>query len=81
MGSATDADDRIWADTPDGDILVSHLLSDDDIVVNCVLQDPDAPLVFLTEEDLTNFEPGSLIIDVSCDTGMGFSWARPTSFD
>jgi len=81
IGSATDADDRIWADTPDGDILVSQLLPDNDIVVNCVLQDPDAPLVFLTEADLTNFEPGSLIIDVSCDTGMGFSWARPTSFD
>ena len=24
--------------------------------------------------------PGSLIIDVSCEAGMGFSWARPTSF-
>ena len=23
---------------------------------------------------------GSLIVDVSCDAGMGFSWARPTSF-
>ncbi len=26
------------------------------------------------------FRPGSLIVDVSCDEGMGFSWARPTSF-
>ncbi|MBV8734631.1 MAG: alanine dehydrogenase, partial [Solirubrobacterales bacterium] len=26
------------------------------------------------------FSPGSLIVDVSCDQGMGFSWARPTSF-
>ena len=80
MARATDADDRIWADTPDGDIPVADLLADNDIVVNCVLQDPDAPLVFLTEADLTNFEPGSLIVDVSCDTGMGFSWARPTTF-
>ena len=24
--------------------------------------------------------PGSLFIDVSCDAGMGFEWARPTSF-
>ncbi len=24
--------------------------------------------------------PGTLIIDVSCDEAMGFSWARPTSF-
>ena len=27
-----------------------------------------------------SFAPGSLIVDVSCDEGMGFSWARPTSF-
>ena len=26
------------------------------------------------------FAPGSLIVDVSCDEGMGFGWARPTSF-
>ena len=61
-------------------IPVADLLADNDIVVNCVLQDPDAPLVFVTEEDLAAFTPGSLIVDVSCDAGMGFSWARPTSF-
>jgi alanine dehydrogenase len=60
---------------------VAHLLADNDIVVNCVLQDPNAPLIFLTDDDLTSFESGSLIVDVSCDAGMGFSWARPTSFD
>ena len=51
-----------------------------DIVVNCVLQHPGAPLMFLTGDDLAAFSPGSLIVDVSCDEGMGFSWARPTSF-
>jgi alanine dehydrogenase len=51
-----------------------------DIVVNCVLQDTSAPLIFITDNDLTAFSPGTLIVDVSCDTGMGFSWARPTSF-
>ncbi len=51
-----------------------------DIVVNCVLQHPDAPLMFVTDDDLAAFAPGSLIVDVSCDEGMGFSWARPTSF-
>ena len=29
---------------------------------------------------MASFTPGSLIVDVSCDTAMGFSWARPTSF-
>ena len=44
---------------------------------------PAAPrhtAMFLTEDDLAAFAPGSLIVDVSCDEGMGFSWARPTSF-
>ena len=31
-------------------------------------------------DELAAFAPGSLIIDVSCDEGMGFSWARPTGF-
>ena len=46
-----------------------------------MLQDPNAPLTFLVDDDLAAFRPGSLIIDVSCDEAMGFSWARPTSFD
>ncbi|MBV5246105.1 N(5)-(carboxyethyl)ornithine synthase [Mycolicibacterium sp. PAM1] len=80
MGPESDAPDRIWADTPDGRIPVAQFLSDKDIVVNCVLQDPNAPLTFVSEDDLSSFAPRSLIIDVSCDVGMGFSWARPTSF-
>jgi alanine dehydrogenase len=36
--------------------------------------------MFITEPELPAFRPGSLIVDVSCDAGMGFSWARPTSF-
>jgi alanine dehydrogenase len=55
-------------------------LGQHDIVVNCVLQDTDAPMMFVTSDDLDSFSPGSLIVDVSCDEGMGFSWARPTSF-
>ena len=51
-----------------------------DIVVNCVLQDPNAPLIFVADDDLAAFSPGTLIVDVSCDAGMGFSWAQPTSF-
>jgi alanine dehydrogenase len=37
--------------------------------------------MFVTHEDVGLFERGSLIVDVSCDEGMGFEWARPTSFD
>ncbi len=80
MGHNPDTPDRTWADTPDGPIPVAGFLADNDIVVNCVLQDPGAPLVFVTEADLAAFTVGSLIVDVSCDVGMGFSWAHPTSF-
>ena len=45
------------------------------------MQDTNAPLIFLDDDDLAAFRPGSLIIDVSCDVAMGFSWARPTSFE
>ncbi len=61
-------------------IPLPDFLAQHDIVVNCVLQDTDAPLMFVTAGDLASFAPGSLIVDVSCDEGMGFSWARPTSF-
>ena len=63
-----------------GRVPMAAFLAEHDIVVNCVLQDTDAPWMFLTEDDLPSFPPGSLIVDVSCDEGMGFSWARPTSF-
>ncbi|GAA3802489.1 N(5)-(carboxyethyl)ornithine synthase [Nocardioides panacisoli] len=56
-------------------------LAQADIVVNCTFQDPTKPLIFLYDEDLDAFRPGSVIVDVSCDLGMGFSWAKPTTFD
>jgi alanine dehydrogenase len=63
-----------------GQVPLAEYLAKFDIVVNCVLQNTDAPLMFLTGDDLAAFSPGTLIVDVSCDAGMGFSWARPTSF-
>jgi alanine dehydrogenase len=60
---------------------LAEYLARHDIVVNCILQDTDDPLMFVTNEDLGLFRRGSLIVDVSCDEGMGFEWARPTSFD
>jgi alanine dehydrogenase len=56
-------------------------LAENDIVVNCTLQDTAHPLVYLRDEDMAAFRPGSLVVDVSCDLGMGFTFARPTSFD
>jgi len=72
---------RSEALTDDGRMPLAAFLAGHDVVVNCVLQDTDEPLMFLIDEDLADFAPGSLIVDVSCDEGMGFTWARPTSFD
>jgi alanine dehydrogenase len=51
-----------------------------EILVNGSLQDTNRPLMYLTEGEEEGLLPGSLIVDVSCDEGMGFTFARPTSF-
>jgi alanine dehydrogenase len=66
--------------TAAGSVPLAEFLAGFDIVVNCIRQDTDAPMMFVTEKDLASFAPGTFFIDVSCDMGMGFEWARPTSF-
>ncbi|WP_407079980.1 N(5)-(carboxyethyl)ornithine synthase [Arthrobacter zhaoxinii] len=66
--------------TDDGRVPLAPFLAESDIVVNCTLQDPNAPLTYLRTDDLEAFRPGSLIVDVSCDEGMGFEWAKSTTF-
>ena len=78
----TEADpSRTTVLTADGQIPTATFLAGHDIVVNCVLQDTDAPLMFVTDAELAEFAPGALIVDVSCDAGMGFEFAQPTSFE
>jgi len=72
---------RTTVQTAAGRVPTATFLAGFDIVVNCVLQDTDAPLMFVLDEELAGFAPGSLIVDVSCDLGMGFAFARPTSFE
>jgi alanine dehydrogenase len=67
--------------TERGRVALAPYLAARDIVVNCTLQDPANPLIYLRTADLGQFRPGSLIVDVSCDEGMGFDWARPTTFE
>ncbi|MGD9960173.1 N(5)-(carboxyethyl)ornithine synthase [Nocardioides sp.] len=67
--------------TDRGRVPLAPYLAENDIIVNCTLQDTAQPLTYLTTEDLPLFRRGSLIVDVSCDEGMGFSWAVPTTFD
>ncbi len=56
-------------------------LADVQIIVNGTLQDTDHPKMFVSAEDSDKLMKGTLIIDVSCDEGMGFWCAKPTSFE
>lgn len=60
--------------------LVAELASSD-IVVNAVLQNPKQPIVFVEKDEIKQFRKECLIVDISCDEGMGFSFAYPTSFE
>ncbi|MFK5957543.1 MAG: N(5)-(carboxyethyl)ornithine synthase [Lutibacter sp.] len=59
---------------------LSDLISKSEIIINGTYQDTDNPIDFVTEEEKDSLKPGSLIIDVSCDEGMGFYFAKPTTF-
>ncbi len=72
---------RTTVRTNEGRVSTATFLAGHDIVVNCVLQDTDAPLMFVSDAELAQFAPGSLLVDVSCDLGMGFACARPTTFE
>jgi len=55
-------------------------LSNADIICNAVLQDTNRPVMFVNADEIQKLKPRSLIIDISCDEGMGFFFARPTTF-
>ncbi len=59
---------------------LADLISESDIVVNGIFQNTDRPIDFVIEEERACLKPNSLIIDVSCDEGMGFFFAKPTTF-
>ncbi|MBT5951373.1 MAG: NAD(P) transhydrogenase subunit alpha [Betaproteobacteria bacterium] len=59
---------------------LTDLISQADIIVNGTFQDTENPIDFVTESESACLRPNSLIIDVSCDAGMGFFFAKPTTF-
>ena len=59
--------------------LVEELV-DVDVIVNGMLQDTDNPLMLVPENQNNRLKQGCLIVDISCDEGMGFSFAKPTDF-
>ncbi|MGY8872628.1 MAG: N(5)-(carboxyethyl)ornithine synthase [Pseudomonadales bacterium] len=59
---------------------LTDLISEADIIVNGTYQETSHPTDFVTEAESSCLKPNSLIIDVSCDEGMGFFFAKPTTF-
>lgn len=59
---------------------LSNLIHETDIIVNGIFQNPENPTHFVTEAENSSLKSDSLIIDVSCDEGMGFFFAKPTTF-
>ena len=60
---------------------LAEALGEADVIVNGILQDTDHPMMYLERGQHAAMKPGALIVDVSCDDGMGFTFARPTSFN
>ncbi len=61
----------------------SHLLRQEigryDLIVNGVLWDVFRTDHLVYDEDLEKMKPGSMIVDISCDAGMGIESSRPTT--
>ncbi|MBT4793430.1 MAG: hypothetical protein HON90_17795 [Halobacteriovoraceae bacterium] len=57
-----------------------EVISEADIIVNGSFQDPEKPYMFVTNEEISSLKPHSLIIDISCDEGMGFPFANQQVF-
>lgn len=72
---------RVQVVAEGGNKPMAAVLANHDIIVNCVLQDTDAPYMFVTDDELDTFGRGTVVVDVSCDENMGFEWARPTTFE
>ncbi len=73
---------NLLAVEPDGSTRpFSKALSDVQIIVNGTLQDTDHPKMFVSAQDADRLMKSTLIIDISCDEGMGFWCAKPTSFE
>lgn len=59
----------------------SEILSGVQIIVNGTLQDTENPKMFVPKHNADKLMKGTLIIDISCDEGMGFWCAKPTTFE
>jgi len=59
---------------------LNNLIQKSDIIINGIFQDVSNPIDLIKDDEVGYLKSNSLIIDVSCDEGMGFSFAKPTTF-
>lgn len=77
-----DADGLMWVRERNGTTRkLIDVLAEADIIGNAVLQDTDKPMMFVQPNEVERLKPRSIILDISCDEGMGFPFAVPTSFE
>ena len=75
------ADGTLMARDPEGaERPLIDELATADVICNGILQDTRKPVLYVADKDIPKLKPGTIIVDISCDEGMGFSFARPTSF-
>lgn len=59
----------------------SEFVKNADIIINASAQSIYQPLVYLRQEEILGLKKGCLIIDISCDKGMGFDFSCLTYLD
>lgn len=52
-----------------------------DVLVNCIKWDTNRPDKIIYKEDLKKLQPGTMIVDVSCDPYLEIETSRPTTID
>jgi alanine dehydrogenase len=76
-----DKNPDVWYKSFSTDNLMEDLMGAD-IIFNGILQDVNAPLTYIKNEaELNALKNNTAIVDISCDKGMGFYFAEPTSFE
>jgi len=61
--------------------LFREKMIDYDVIVNCVMWDITRKDHLISRDDLKRLKPHTMIVDVSCDAGLGIETSRPTTID
>ena len=76
-----DKNPDVWYKSMNAGMINEDLL-DADIIFNGIMQDVNSPRMFIkTPGELNSLKKNTAIIDISCDRGMGFYFAEPTTFE